>query len=265
VLKAQQGGGAWEWGAGAAASEELGSWCGVWMCRWEWRRWLGACSASQNWQGPCLPRQLTPRPPSRSRSSVWQWVRYGVTLDDGQPLTVDRVNLAIQEELDALRKQAGGGPACAAGWWWWEAALLQAAAASWAPPSHASVLRPDSLCVEVLGEVREPCCNPRWPISHLAAGGQRSVCHRPVPGRRLPVQADGDQHGAAGGCGWWRCVVLCVCVCVVVVCVGGGEGGVTQRGAAPSIRACDWCAACATPAASQHQPPAPRPVPRRTS
>ena len=43
-----------------------------------------------------------------SRSSVWQWLRYGATLDDGQPLSVDRVNLVIQEELDALRGQVGG-------------------------------------------------------------------------------------------------------------------------------------------------------------
>ena len=40
---------------------------------------------------------------------MWQWLRHGVTLDDdgGQPLTLDRVNLAIQEELDALRAQVG--------------------------------------------------------------------------------------------------------------------------------------------------------------
>ncbi len=36
---------------------------------------------------------------------VWQWLRYGVTLDDGQRLTGDRVALIIQEELDKLRQQ----------------------------------------------------------------------------------------------------------------------------------------------------------------
>jgi malate synthase len=39
---------------------------------------------------------------------VWQWVRHGATLDDGQPLTTDRVALVIQEELDKLRQQVGG-------------------------------------------------------------------------------------------------------------------------------------------------------------
>ena len=52
-----------------------------------------------------------PLSPPCSRSSVWQWLRYGVKLDDGQPLTVDRVCLAIQQELDALRQQVG-----VAGW-----------------------------------------------------------------------------------------------------------------------------------------------------
>lgn len=42
-----------------------------------------------------------------SRSSVWQWLRYGVTLDDGQALTVDKVNMEIQREMDGLRKQVG--------------------------------------------------------------------------------------------------------------------------------------------------------------
>ena len=47
--------------------------------------------------------------PACSRSSVWQWLRYGVALDDGQPLTVDRVSLEIQRELDAMRTQVGVG------------------------------------------------------------------------------------------------------------------------------------------------------------
>ncbi|PSC74854.1 malate synthase A [Micractinium conductrix] len=42
-----------------------------------------------------------------SRSSVWQWLRYGVTLDNGQRLTADAVNTTIQAELDGLRKQVG--------------------------------------------------------------------------------------------------------------------------------------------------------------
>ncbi|KAI7842680.1 hypothetical protein COHA_003611 [Chlorella ohadii] len=42
-----------------------------------------------------------------SRASVWQWVRYGVRLDDGQPLTADRVCMEVQRELDELRQQVG--------------------------------------------------------------------------------------------------------------------------------------------------------------
>jgi malate synthase len=42
-----------------------------------------------------------------SRASVWQWVRYGVRLDDGQALTADRVCVEVQRELDDLRQQVG--------------------------------------------------------------------------------------------------------------------------------------------------------------
>lgn len=42
-----------------------------------------------------------------SRTQVWQWVRYGAVLDDGQRLTADRACLVVQEELDGLRQQVG--------------------------------------------------------------------------------------------------------------------------------------------------------------
>jgi malate synthase len=42
-----------------------------------------------------------------SRTQVWQWVRYGATLDDGQPLTRDAVAIAIQDELDEIRRSVG--------------------------------------------------------------------------------------------------------------------------------------------------------------
>lgn len=48
-----------------------------------------------------------PSPSACSRASVWQWVRYGVRLDDGQPLTADRVCMEVQRELDELRQQVG--------------------------------------------------------------------------------------------------------------------------------------------------------------
>jgi len=42
-----------------------------------------------------------------SRAAVWQWLAHGVTLDDGQKLTSDKVSMVIQQELDALRQQVG--------------------------------------------------------------------------------------------------------------------------------------------------------------
>jgi len=42
-----------------------------------------------------------------SRTQIWQWLRHGVTTDDGQPVTVDRVRKAIDEELDVIRQEVG--------------------------------------------------------------------------------------------------------------------------------------------------------------
>lgn len=53
---------------------------------------------------PCPP--APPNTPTPADVQVWQWVRFGVRMDDGQPLTLDRVNLIVQEELDKLRQQA---------------------------------------------------------------------------------------------------------------------------------------------------------------
>ena len=38
---------------------------------------------------------------------VWQWIRYRAILDDGKPLTRDRVAVVVQQELDALRRHVG--------------------------------------------------------------------------------------------------------------------------------------------------------------
>jgi malate synthase A len=42
-----------------------------------------------------------------SRSIAWQWIRHGVTLDDGQPLTVERFRRVLAEELDRIRLEVG--------------------------------------------------------------------------------------------------------------------------------------------------------------
>lgn len=38
---------------------------------------------------------------------VWQWLRHGVTLDDGQVLTVDRFGRVLEEEMTQLRTRLG--------------------------------------------------------------------------------------------------------------------------------------------------------------
>ena len=78
-----------------------------------WEEAASCCCSSCNlvgrWAHYCPPIQDAPptHPPFCSRASVWQWVRYGVRLDDGQALTADRVCVEIQRELDELRQQVG--------------------------------------------------------------------------------------------------------------------------------------------------------------
>ena len=48
-----------------------------------------------------------PLPPSLRRAQVWQWVRYGATLDGGKVCTADLVRQVIEEELEAVRAQLG--------------------------------------------------------------------------------------------------------------------------------------------------------------
>ena len=42
-----------------------------------------------------------------SRSQVWQWLHNDLTLDDGQTVTRDLVGRLIEEEMSAIRGQAG--------------------------------------------------------------------------------------------------------------------------------------------------------------
>jgi malate synthase len=42
-----------------------------------------------------------------SRAQLWQWLRYGVTLEDGLPLTVERYRVLRKAELDRLRQPMG--------------------------------------------------------------------------------------------------------------------------------------------------------------
>ena len=42
-----------------------------------------------------------------SRAQVWQWIRHGVALDDGRPLTKDRFRALLVEEMDRIRLEVG--------------------------------------------------------------------------------------------------------------------------------------------------------------
>ncbi|MDQ3995102.1 MAG: malate synthase A, partial [Actinomycetota bacterium] len=42
-----------------------------------------------------------------ARSQVWQWVRHGVELSDGRPVTDDLARWAADEELERIRAEVG--------------------------------------------------------------------------------------------------------------------------------------------------------------
>ncbi len=42
-----------------------------------------------------------------SRTQIWQWVKHGATLEDGKPVTKDRVARALDEELEVVRNEIG--------------------------------------------------------------------------------------------------------------------------------------------------------------
>ena len=42
-----------------------------------------------------------------SRTQVWQWIRHRATLDDGQPLSVERFRRVLREEMDGLARTLG--------------------------------------------------------------------------------------------------------------------------------------------------------------
>ncbi len=42
-----------------------------------------------------------------SRTQIWQWLRHEAVLDDGHPLTRDRYDTMLQEELSAIRQEVG--------------------------------------------------------------------------------------------------------------------------------------------------------------
>jgi malate synthase len=42
-----------------------------------------------------------------SRALAWQWIRHGVTLDDGKGLTVERFRTVLAEEMDRIRLELG--------------------------------------------------------------------------------------------------------------------------------------------------------------
>lgn len=42
-----------------------------------------------------------------SRTQIWQWVKHGVTTEDGQPVTKERVARTLDEELDVVRNELG--------------------------------------------------------------------------------------------------------------------------------------------------------------
>ncbi len=42
-----------------------------------------------------------------SRAQVWQWIRYGVTTDDGRAVTPERFRAAVAEEMTRVRAEVG--------------------------------------------------------------------------------------------------------------------------------------------------------------
>ena len=42
-----------------------------------------------------------------ARSQVWQWIRHGVELDDGAPVTPELVRATEDEELERIRAEIG--------------------------------------------------------------------------------------------------------------------------------------------------------------
>jgi malate synthase len=42
-----------------------------------------------------------------SRAQIWQWVRHGAVLDDGEPVTRERVAAALDEEMKTLEAEVG--------------------------------------------------------------------------------------------------------------------------------------------------------------
>jgi malate synthase len=42
-----------------------------------------------------------------ARSQVWQWIRYGATLDDGRTVTPELVRALEGEELERIRSEIG--------------------------------------------------------------------------------------------------------------------------------------------------------------
>jgi malate synthase len=42
-----------------------------------------------------------------SRTQIWQWLRHGVTTDDGRQVTVERVHATMAEELERVRSEIG--------------------------------------------------------------------------------------------------------------------------------------------------------------
>ena len=79
----------------------------------------GSAAAAPANPKPCTlakPHQLPhsaslPAPhtlPPNHASQVWQWVRYGATLDGKTVCTPALVRQVIEEELEAIRKEVGG-------------------------------------------------------------------------------------------------------------------------------------------------------------
>jgi malate synthase len=42
-----------------------------------------------------------------SRTQIWQWLHHQANLDDGRPLTLERYDQLLKEELDGIRQEIG--------------------------------------------------------------------------------------------------------------------------------------------------------------